>query len=1214
MSLIVDKLFETILNVAKNNIEGYKNNREFEKLFVTAGDFFKDSAKKSELANDLSLAFSEVNLKQLAQGMKDVSGFEFYDHLYKSLNELMKDYEIPETTANTYIYNFMQVIIREIEKNDSEKRMEIFLKEMRNEEKENHNKIIDKLNDINCNNKEKSYRLSINDINNQLKEKSIYEKMGLDFFKLDDSEFEKKFENLIASSRERIFIVARSKEEATYMVLNKLKDNFNDKNIIIIKSEKDWNLLSKEGIKGAILVPDFRAEEINTISDNINIFIYEEDEPCYSKEKLLLRKRTIKTIRESYKELGEKSEKIEKIINRTHGLYVPMKKYLFKSAYHIKHDWVKSHSRVIMTALLCGKWTDNEGDKFVIKRLSDKNYDEYMSVLNTYMHRDDPYVLEHNSFSEKNIQLACVDDAWEELSRFVSEDLLKIYVNILDDIMSENYAKSCSCSETLKNGMIRTLIMCTIYKTDIIHQRDIDRIVKQILKNCNSSTYWRYISKYLPDLSEASPKSVIEKIEDEFKNPQGMIDLFVHLDREYIDIIRTLEKLSCYQDYVFKAINCLWKLNELNVKYNISNNPGSSLNQIFCSWYNMVPLSVKEKKELVKQALKKYKSAWDIVFNSTTLKGGSLVIFLTKPYYRSIDEIPKYEREDILNLEYEYRRLCIDNIGNDAKRWITLLDKSIYMKQDETEQILKLLPKNYDEMNDTDREKVKTTIRNLISHYRKYVKDETPTELLYKYERLLDELKFNNPIYDYLYVFTWDMDYPLLNPAPYKSESYQDNNDKLVEEAIRGEFYDFKNRNLDIESLIQLAIKNKKTYVGEIIANYYCNGNFDPGIYKIILRYDSVGSAVVDYVRTLYNKDKVALTEAINIAKTNSVDVVIIAKLMRVQIIDNVDTSFIANADDNVKNVFWKLESRLKIKESDNKDLFKWALKECSKYGNINTYSDLLFRAKDVISTEEIYKSFIEINRMAESGIIDLSGDNKNNLVNYYLEKVLINLQKFYEGDYEKCEKIAYIELLLRNILAWKDMKCLHASLKKSPKLYAEILQNLFRVEGEESNDKKRDLAGSYYALYHYADFCPAEHDGIVEYDKLKNWLDEFRRLLKEHKQEYLFKRQAGKLLAYSPKGSDGYYPCEAVRKIIDDDNYYDDEFRDAFIIAEENKQGIRDVDDGKISRDKAQFYSDTEKYFKVTHNRIAEIYKMLSEQYKVVSETERVWAENEIY
>lgn len=73
--------------------------------------------------------------------------------------------------------------------------------------------------------------------------------MGLDFFKLDDEQFESKFQNSLNDTK--IYVVGKSREETTYRILNELK-NKNSKRITLVVSRRksgiNYNIQICQGI------------------------------------------------------------------------------------------------------------------------------------------------------------------------------------------------------------------------------------------------------------------------------------------------------------------------------------------------------------------------------------------------------------------------------------------------------------------------------------------------------------------------------------------------------------------------------------------------------------------------------------------------------------------------------------------------------------------------------------------------------------------------------------------------------------------------------------------------------------------------------------------------------------------------------------------------------------------------------------------------------
>lgn len=153
-------------------------------------------------------------------------------------------------------------------------------------------------------------------------------------------------------------------------------------------------------------------------------------------------------------------------------------------------------------------------------------------------------------------------------------------------------------------------------------------------------------------------------------------------------------------------------------------------------------------------------------------------------------------------------------------------------------------------------------------------------------------------------------------------------------------------------------------------------------------------------------------------------------------------------------------------------------------------------------------------------------------------------------------------------------------------------------------------MANKVYSGFDKAKFCPTEKDGEVIYENLKKWIEKFKELLINQKQERLFGNLVGRLLAYSPIGEDGYSPCEAVRMVIEE--YYTDSLKTAYVVAEENKRGVHMVDSGKSELILHQRYQKNAEALQERYPYTADIYFSISDNYKREAEYERKRAEDE--
>lgn len=1232
-----EKLKDTTVNLlfdgVKKKFNEVRENYKWKELFVSTGEFFvrnPDTLKAFE--QDLLVVFSDDNMKMLAKRLIDKRGYEFPKLLHRELYDLMARYEIPALESETYIHHFMQVIISYIEENDTDKTLEIYLGDLKRDIECHFISVESKLDMVLKQmrelQKEEVFSYSIADIDAEIRRESKYQGMGLDFFELDDEQFEVRFQDVINETR--IYIVGQSREETTFRILNELRKKYSDRITLIIKSEKEWNKLQSKGMSGNIMIPFFYADRIVAIPNNTNIFVFGKDEPCYTRDKLELRRRTKRNIVNSLEAIGIESQEAYNMVDNTHGLYVPLKKKLFNGAMYEKPDWIESHSDVVMAALLCGKWTESTGDMLVFEELAGKKYAECKKELESYLYRENPYVVINNSYSATNMQLASVEDAWEELDVYIGEEVWEKFIKLFYEVLIESepifeypfekhfeasiYAEKPEWSPVLKRGMIRTLIMRAYYRGHGENQAQIDGIVSKVLDTITNKVRWGYIAQYITDLCEASPDSVLKKLEAELRTPTGLVELFsantggfMTSRNYYTHVLWAVEQLIQQKKYVLRALAWLWEIDSYDIKYSISNSPRGVLEVVFCAWLNTSVLTVDKKIELAKEAIERYPNGWELI--SSKLPSGTSTICSTfsTPTYRKVDEPDILYVNDVHRTYIEYLRMCINAAKSNAEKWCEIIRHLDSYSIEIQNEVLDKMLLSCKEMCDGE----KITIKNLIRHeiYRhRYFSDaewSMPEELLKKYEETLEEIVLSDKVYEFIYLFSSEYGFPLLHPVPFSQEDKADSREKnrtYRENEIKMRMEEFKEKEYSLDKLIELAVREEHSTVGEVLAQFYCDGIFDKEIFMLLIEKDEDGENVYNYVRYLHRNGSVDLNEVIEGVKSNSDNKNLLVNIIALEYIED-ENAMIFDESEEMKCLYWSRNLRMRLSDKVQPGVIFLALEECKKYGSLNTYLELLYDLKDSMSREELFDRLFAIS--------DLKSETQSSMTNFYLEEILRILQDNFLDEETKCADLATLEWLCRNVLEWEQMRCFQKMIKDEPTLYAKLVEIIYKSEDDEIVDEeKKKLADSVYSGFDKAKFCPTEKEGKVEYERLRVWIEKFKELLSKQKQERLFGNLLGRLLAYSPVGDDGYKPCEAVRKVIEE--YFCDSMKTSYIVAEENKRGVHTVDAGKSELELYHRYKKNAEALQEQYPRTAEIYYALSDIYKRESELERRRAEDE--
>lgn len=1068
---------------------------------------------------------------------------------------------------------------------------------------------------------------TIDDIDKKLLD-STEPSIGLEFFQIDDEEFKERFSNGLSSN---IYVVGKSREETLYYILNELKYNTNYNKVIVVGDIEAWEYLRNK-IDSAILIPDFYVGEIIAIKNNINIFIYGDDEHCTKPNKIELKRRTRKNIIKNLEKAGLDSGIAYNYVEKTNGLFVPLKRKLFNGQYNIAPTWYSEKSDSFVTALLCGKWTECEGDKAVIEELSGKSYDEFMKELLPFTKGGEPFVIEILDYGKKRYQLANIEIAWEYLDERIQKQVWDKFIALSYKVITKMdpifykpfeehykasfYTEKPENSNALKLGMIRSMIFRGIYR-ESEYQYEIDKGVKEILLTIDSVERWGYLAQFFTELCEASPKSVIERLEDEVKNPTGLRELFDANSTDmftgrnyYTHVLWAVEQLLLYKEYAIRAVKWLLTVDDMNLKYSISNSPRSTLSDVFCAWFNISVLTAKEKTALSEYAIKKYENTWDLIFNE--LPGKHQVVHGSgnKPRYREYDEIEQVTNADMYNLYNVYAKLCINNINNNIDKWIMMIDEFTIFPDEMLVDLLKQLEFEIDKMEDHNKRKIKDKLRSELSRHRYFsmsgwAMDE---KRLQKIEKLFISIDFEDKVYDYLYLFKYSYDMPILHPIPYDKENRttRDENEILKEKEIEENFRRFKVNSLDLIHLIELTDIENHGNLGMCIARYYTDGKFDVSLYKKMICISGIEQIILSYVSWIYRKgDKSVVKQAKSLSKNYDGKDELYVAIIRIENLIYRDHPLIMDEDEHIKQLYWSSEQVRRFIISNDKDTLNWVLSELKKYNNMISYIECLYYGLGIFEPEELFKyvvDLIKLNNIQRIG----------QMTNFYLTEIMDSIEKSFDGQYDKYYEIMPIEMFFRGIIKWGKMKCTQYILKKDPTFYAQIIDLIYLHEGEEKNSRtteQSDLSQNLFDFYYKALFCPCENNGDIDLHELKEWVNKFKEKLEEQKQSKLLGSVLGRLFAYSPAGKDGHYPHESIREIIEE--LADESLRNSYEIAEHNKRGVYSPDAGKTEKEMALRYKENADGIRILYSESAKIYDNLYKSYYHESEAERRRAED---
>ena len=143
----------------------------------------------------------------------------------------------------------------------------------------------------------------------------------------------------------------------------------------------------------------------------------------------------------------------------------------------------------------------------------------------------------------------------------------------------------------------------------------------------------------------------------------------------------------------------------------------------------------------------------------------------------------------------------------------------------------------------------------------------------------------------------------------------------------------------------------------------------------------------------------------------------------------------------------------------------------------------------------------------------------------------------------------------------WRRQPALHREVLRHPSVFADFISWVFkRADGQVDSDVDEDTRGkrahaALQILWGLRGLPGRGDDGSVDVEILGEWISECRRLCRERDREIIGDQQIGQILANAPVGSDGVWPCEPVRDLLD--AFGSPHIGEGFIIGKFNLRGV---------------------------------------------------------
>ena len=1222
MNIFEEKAIGLITDVLKKFAKKFIENKQWSAYFETALSFLKKDENMELVNEQLNDLFSEERIKKLTGIMQNGNGYTFKNTIENELWNVMRELNAPTEEKTWFVSKFMTWLLEYIKSNHPDYYSQYLTDELYSGVKRQLSLIESLKTDLvelkrlitnkNC-------YLSITDYDFDLK-KINKKNLGLSFFESDDKNFIDKFSKAL-NTETSIFVSGNSRKETLFAVLFELKKQC--KEAFVINDEKDWENVRKNcQLKNKVFIPYFLAEYIQSMPNNITIFIY--DASLAKRNGVIsIDKRKYRFLENKLLDAGYNHDEAYELLQKTHGFFVPLFKRLCENdSYVAKYNYENDDLKCIICALLLGQWTETKGDESIIEILTDMPYLSFVDTIDRYTVGDNPLIYKYVVYGETKYFVTSLEDAWLEFERFLGKSIWNKYLKVLELILFgvdkkyESLAEKNSLfiannySNNLKEGVCKSLMTIVfIVKKEL--SSEVDSMIFKCLDRISTINEWATVSRHITYVSELCPDIFLSRIESELDDERntGFVDLFklktdaLFGENYFVNYLWALERLLVQSKYVYRALDLLFKLDALNIRYNISNCPENTLNQVFSPLINVSCIKDMEKVGVLKKYVEKNNNNIKFALKNLPEKSMSLFIDLSMPKYRISEVITETTNEVRYNVAISYLQLCFEQISNNVKIVEELIKRMDSFGSIEiTKEFFDKLINSLHKLSDVDLYNIELALRKTIYKHRFFLNSEWRLEenFIKCYEDCLKKIKYKNPYFYFKYLFERQYDFPLLHPVPYDPNNYykviEENNKKATLE-IQEKIELFKQKKYNLANLISIC-DSQETTIGLYITKF-TNLIYSYDDFKMIIDNQKSNMVLNYYALNVLKNNKSEFFQLVNKLFDIKYDENVTARILSYYPIDDELLHLIdSKTSDSFKKKYWSRDLTLS-QEFENYDAIFGYL---NHYADGSSYINNLYRFKECLSVDKIYNYATILNTWKN---INISFD-----INYQLYEILkdIKEQKKLTDDAE--EVLATLELRFCHILEWNQMYFLKKTLAKNASLYSELVLYMYKNDDGDFHPEHKKYANVVYKMFDQFKFCPGLTGDKFDENVFDDWVLNFKKSLENQRQTRLFSSIMGRLCCYSPIGLDGYPLNEHIREFIE--NNYTIEMASSFCASECNKRGIYSCTYGEAEHDIANKYKGYADYFRKAYPKCAHLYDMISDNYESQANNERVQSKYE--
>jgi excisionase family DNA binding protein len=818
-------------------------------------------------------------------------------------------------------------------------------------------------------------------------------------------------------------------------------------------------------------------------------------------------------------------------------------------------------AEVLAPLLLAGAFTDSEADRGIAGRIAGKSWPDVERTLLAWATKDDPPFVR----SGTQWQLAAPEEGLLVLSgALTSADLQRWHEIVITVLLETNPSLDPALderpmagvlgavrvySDELRRGLAQGVALIATLGDARLADRETARdharqIVREILRGAEgdrTGATWQSLEDVLPLLAEAAPDDFLDAIHDDLDSGKPLLEgMFQDRGRgaalfgssPHTGLLWALETLCWSPEYLANAIAALARLAAIDPGGRLANRPIRSLGSVLVGWIRHTSASIEQKLDAIAVICRTEPDVgWQLVTvlwpsrHATSFPPASPKLHDWKPESR---QVPADER---LLLIEQLVGHAIALAGTDSERWSQMLRMLGPLPPGERHRVLDAFERVADDagLEDERRLELWEPLQKEIARHRRFSKAEWSmgADPLERMQAIADSIEPERGAERHAYLFGWRPDLEGIDLNDHAAY------DKRLQELRIAAV----NETLDGGGIAALGILADRSPVPGQLGWILGAVAQEDLTADLLLWLDADASerrqaAAAWAQRRMLERGAGWLRSALAHPNTTT-------EAQRDALILNAPATAetwdaLVALDPALADLYWRSMHALRVDAADAER----ASRELLAHGRPWAAVDLLAAHVREDETPPATITSALVDDVLDAALrSDREEEAQIETLGYEIGLLLDCLERSGADS----DRLAFFEFNFFRLLDdVRTPRALFSVLATDPRQFVALVELVYRGKHEPKRQlSEHEQLAAHHAWWILANwdqtFPGKTPDGTIDAGALRSWVREARDAFAETGREDIGDEQIGQVLARSPVGTDGTWPAEPVRELLEE-------------------------------------------------------------------------------